>query len=327
MRHRATALSLCAITALLVSCSSGSNSNNTPSAASDPSSTSTRSDSDKMENEASKKNKPNPTLGAQATQEKANPAGKDGQEFRSVAASEFRVGNAGSRAFIVNNLQLYCLDQSEAQSRTSQHTFVCSPLEKQLKGLIPQPGNGGEALKANEISLAPGPNGIFWQARNTPVPGPTESPSKLRELKSGERAKLGDVTCTMTDDALECTAAAGRAGSHPNGAASSIRITSRDVFVDGCALPLGGTCSTLQDPRGQKVELQLSRGGNNCGDMEGIVQDYLSSTEYVKNEAKELPNGFRCTPEAPSIAALRNIPGSCVEKDNAGYREFTYHVK
>lgn len=327
MRHRAAALSLCAITALLVSCSSGSNSNNTPPAASDPSSTSTRSDSGKMDDEASKKKKPNPTLGAQASEDKTSSSDKITRGLRDVPASEFRVGNAGSRAFIVDSLQLFCLDQSKAQSPTSQHTFVCSPLEKQLKGLIPQPGNGGEALKANEIALAPGPNGMFWQTRNTPVPGPTESPSKLRELKSGERAKLGDVTCAIAEGALECTAAAGRAGSNPNGAASSVRITSSDVFVDGSALPLGGTCSTLQDPRDRKVELQLSRGSNNCGDMEGIVRDYLSSNEYGKNEAKELPNGFRCTPEAPSIAALRNITGSCVEKTNAGYREFTYHVK
>lgn len=155
MRHRAAALSLCAITALLVSCSSGSNTNNTPPAASDPSSTSTRSDSGKMDDEASKKKKPNPTLGAQASEDKTSSSDKTPRGLRDVPASEFRVGNAGSRAFIVDSLQLFCLDQSEAQSPTSQHTFVCSPLEKQLKGLIPQPGNGGEALKANEIALAP----------------------------------------------------------------------------------------------------------------------------------------------------------------------------
>lgn len=241
-----------------------------------------------------------------------------GKGVRDVPASEFRYGSDYTKIFTVEHLDIHCISKP---GNNGFGTFNCSNVESRLPGLYSSPASGVEAQPDNIITLTPATSGMFWFTRHSMDPsGGGWLHGEPRALKPGERVTFGKVTCTAGSKDLECHATKG-AGRKPNSSEPhSMRITSKHIYIDGSAEPLGGTCAPVRGKGGEKLTPRLSRGDGDCNTMRATLKEYLSK-ESGSGPA-EISTGFNCHRNA--IAQSGKVAGACAERDGGQYREFTF---
>lgn len=270
--------------------------------------------------------KPTGSKGSEGKSSKGSSEGDDeggnaepsGRGITDVPASEFSYGRDSTKIFTVEHLDIDCISKP---GNNGFGEFTCANVESRLPGLYSSPASDVEAQPDNVIMLTPATSSMFWLTRHSMDPsGGGWLHGKPRALKPGERLTLGKVTCTAGPKDLECQATKG-AGRRPNSSEPHrMRITTKHIYIDGSAEPLGGTCAPVRSRDGEKLTPRLSRGDADCNTMRTTLKEYLSNES--SGGPTETSTGFNCHRSA--IAQSGKVAGACAERDGGQYREFTF---
>lgn len=150
--------------------------------------------------------------------------------------------------------------------------------------------NGTERL--TQIHLYDGePAGITTNSR---VPDSDFAGTDARELKAGQRVTIDQITCELTDEALECATPTGEF---------------RNVFGDG--VYLNGARDAVGTQCGEG--LRTVDGGMNCDDAKRFKEQYWDGQQFTPGPEGYRLNGtrFKCENATTGTVIMTGYDGFC----------------